>query len=74
MESIAEITSAMLYDSCKAFYAPGNMGLAAAGNTTREQSLALNRAYNVERQTGSTSKPIGAYALGIEYGLSLIHI
>ena len=40
MESIAEITPAMLYNSCKAFYAPGNMVLAAAGNTTMEQILA----------------------------------
>ena len=40
VESIAEITPAMLYDSCKAFYAPGNMVLAAAGNTTMEQILA----------------------------------
>ena len=30
----------MLYDSCKAFYAPGNMVLAAAGNATMEQILA----------------------------------
>ena len=30
----------MLYDSCKAFYAPGNMVLAAAGDTTMEQILA----------------------------------
>ena len=40
VESIAEITPAMLYDSCRAFYAPGNMVLAAAGNTTMEQILA----------------------------------
>ena len=40
VESIAEITPEMLYDSCKAFYAPGNMVLAAAGNTTMEQILA----------------------------------
>ena len=40
VESIAEVTPAMLYDSCKAFYAPGNMVLAAAGNTTMEQILA----------------------------------
>ena len=33
VESIAEITPEMLYDSCKAFYAPGNMVLAAAGDT-----------------------------------------
>ena len=39
VESIAEITPEMLYDSCKAFYAPGNMVLAAAGNTTMEQIL-----------------------------------
>ncbi len=30
----------MLYDCCKAFYAPGNMVLAAAGNTSMEQILA----------------------------------
>ncbi len=31
VESIAEITPGMLYDCCRAFYAPGNMVLAAAG-------------------------------------------
>lgn len=40
VESIAEITPEMLYDSCKAFYAPGNMVLAAAGSTSMEQILA----------------------------------
>ena len=40
VESIAEITPGMLYDCCRAFYAPGNMVLAAAGNTTMEQILA----------------------------------
>jgi penicillin-binding protein 1A len=35
----------------------------------KTKDLSLNRAYNVTRQTGSTIKPIGAYALGIEYGL-----
>ena len=35
----------------------------------KTKSLSLNRAYGVTRQTGSTIKPIGAYALGIEYGL-----
>ena len=40
VDSIAGITPEMLYDSCKAFYAPGNMVLAAAGNTTMEQILA----------------------------------
>ena len=39
-ESIAEITPEMLYDCCKAFYAPNNMVLAVAGNTTMEQVLA----------------------------------
>ena len=40
VESIAQITPEMLYDSHKAFYAPNNMVLAAAGNTTMEQILA----------------------------------
>ena len=40
VESIAKISPEMLYDSCRAFYAPGNMVLAAAGNTTMEQILA----------------------------------
>ena len=40
VESIAEITPEMLYDCCRAFYAPGNMVLAAAGNTSIEQILA----------------------------------
>ena len=39
-ESIATITPEMLYDCCKAFYAPNNMVLAAAGNTSMEQILA----------------------------------
>ena len=39
-ESIAAITPEMLYDCCKAFYAPNNMVLAAAGNTSMEQILA----------------------------------
>ena len=39
-ESIARITPAMLYDCCKAFYAPSNLVLSAAGNITAEQVLA----------------------------------
>lgn len=39
-ESIAEITPEMLYDCCKAFYAPNNMVLAVAGNITMERVLA----------------------------------
>ena len=41
----------------------------AGGLGEKTKSLSLNRAYSVERQTGSTIKPIGAYALGVEYGL-----
>ncbi len=39
-ESIARITPAMLYDCCRAFYAPSNLVLAAAGNITMERVLA----------------------------------
>ena len=39
-ESIAEITPEMLYDCCRAFYAPGNLVLAVAGNVTMDQVLA----------------------------------
>ena len=49
VESIAEITPEMLYDSCKAFYAPGNMVLAAAGNTTMEQILAACERHGLMR-------------------------
>ena len=38
-ESIAKITPEMLYDCCKAFYAPSNLVLAAAGNITAQQVL-----------------------------------
>lgn len=39
-ESIAQITPAMLYDCCRAFYAPSNLVLAAAGSLTAGQVLA----------------------------------
>ncbi len=39
-ESIAQVTPQMLYDCCDAFYAPGNMVLAAAGNITMDEVLA----------------------------------
>lgn len=39
VESIAQITPEMLYDCCKAFYNPGNMVLAVAGNITTQQVL-----------------------------------
>ena len=38
-ESIAQITPGMLYDCCRAFYAPSNLVLAAAGNITARQVL-----------------------------------
>ena len=38
-ESIAQITPEMLYDCCKAFYAPSNLVLAAAGNITARRVL-----------------------------------
>ena len=45
VESISEITPALLYTCTDAFYNPGNMVLAAAGKITREQILAaLDRA------------------------------
>lgn len=39
VDSIAQITPEMLYDCCKAFYQPGNMVLAVAGNVTMAQVL-----------------------------------
>ena len=39
-ESIAQLTPELLYDCCRAFYQPGNLVLAAAGNITMEQLLA----------------------------------
>lgn len=45
VESIAQITPEMLYTCTDAFYNPGNMALAVAGNVTRRQVLdALSRA------------------------------
>lgn len=42
-QSIAGITPEMLYDCHRGFYHPGNMVLAAAGNTSMEQILAACR-------------------------------
>lgn len=39
-ESIVQLTPELLYDCCRAFYQPGNLVLAAAGNITMEQLLA----------------------------------
>ena len=47
----------------------GNVIAIVGGLGEKNKSLSLNRAYSVTRQTGSTIKPIGAYALGVEYGL-----
>ena len=47
----------------------GNVLAMVGGLGEKTKSLSLNRAYDVTRQTGSAIKPIGAYALGIEYGL-----
>ena len=47
----------------------GNVIAIVGGLGEKNKSLSLNRAYSVNRQTGSTIKPIGAYALGVEYGL-----
>lgn len=47
----------------------GNVLAMVGGLGEKTKSLLLNRAYDVTRQTGSVIKPIGAYALGIEYGL-----
>lgn len=47
----------------------GNVLAMVGGLGEKTKSLWLNRAYDVTRQTGSVIKPIGAYALGIEYGL-----
>ncbi len=47
----------------------GNVLAIVGGLGEKTKSLSLNRAYSVTRQTGSTIKPIGAYALGVEYGL-----
>ncbi|MFI3169042.1 MAG: transglycosylase domain-containing protein [Faecalibacterium sp.] len=47
----------------------GNVVALVGGLGEKDQDLVLNRAYNVYRQTGSTIKPIGAYARCIEYGL-----
>ena len=44
----------------------GNVLAIAGGLGEKTKSLSLNRAYSVERQTGSTIKPIGAYALGVD--------
>ena len=56
-------------DPLDRWYRIGNVIAIVGGLGEKNKSLSLNRAYSVTRQTGSTIKPIGAYALGVEYGL-----
>ena len=56
VESIASITPEMLYDSCRAFYNPGNMVLAVAGNVTMEQVLAACRRAKLPARPGSVRR------------------
>lgn len=55
-ESIAEITPEMLYDCCKAFYAPNNMVLTVAGNTTMKQVLAACERAGLMKPAAVTEK------------------
>ena len=56
VESIAQITPEMLYDCCKAFYNPGNMVLAVAGNITTEQVLAACERANLPAQPATVKR------------------
>lgn len=56
VESIAQITPEMLYDCCKAFYNPGNMVLAVAGNITTEQVLAACKRANLPAQPATVRR------------------
>lgn len=56
VESIASITPDMLYDSCRAFYNPGNMVLAVAGNVTMEQVLAACERAKLPARPGSVRR------------------
>lgn len=47
----------------------GNVLALVGGVGEKLTSRALNRAYSVPRQTGSSIKPLTAYGLAIEYGL-----
>ena len=51
----------------------GNVLAMVGGLGEKTKSLSLNRAYSVTRQTGSTIKPIGAYALGVVRAGELVH-
>ncbi len=47
----------------------GSLAGVVGGIGEKEESLGLNRATQAVRQVGSTMKPIGAYALGIDLGV-----
>lgn len=47
----------------------GNVLAVVGGVGEKTTDLALNRATDAPRQTGSSMKPLASYALGIEYGL-----
>ena len=47
----------------------GNVRAIVGGIGEKQADLGLNRATDAPRQCGSTMKPIGPYALAIEYGL-----
>ncbi len=47
----------------------GSLAGVVGGIGEKEESLGLNRATQSVRQVGSTMKPIGAYALGIDLGV-----
>lgn len=76
VESIAEITPEMLYDCCKAFYNPGNMVLAVAGNITVQQVLdACERAQlpltQVESVRMQTPEPESLYKAYEEFSMAI---
>ena len=48
-ESIAQITPALLYDCCRAFYAPANLLIAAAGSIDAERVLAACRRAGLDK-------------------------
>ncbi len=55
-ESIAKITPEMLYDCCKAFYAPNNMTLALAGNITMQEVLGACERHGLMQPAASSEK------------------
>lgn len=56
VESIAQITPEMLYACCKAFYNPGNMVLAVAGNITMQQVLEACKRANLPAKPANVTR------------------